>query len=86
MEAKGRGVGAHQREVEGEDLHVRARLGGEGEGFVAVVYGIDGRLSDPQVSVNPLSVLTPGFLRGIFGIKGGNGDSRPRAVPGRTKG
>ena len=61
-------------------------VGGKGEGIVAVVYGIDGRLSDPQVSVNPLSVLTPGFLRGIFGLKGGNGESTPRAVPGRTNG
>jgi len=61
-------------------------VGGEGEGFVAVVYGIDGELSDPQVSVNPLSVLTPGFLRGIFGLKGGDGDERPTAVPGRYKG
>lgn len=61
-------------------------VGGEGEGLLAVVYGIDGRLSDPQVSVNPLSVLAPGFLRGIFGIKGGDGDSAPRAVPGRING
>jgi hypothetical protein len=61
-------------------------VGGKGEGIVAVVYGIDGRLSDPQVSVNPLSVLTPGFLRGIFGIKGGDGDSTPRAMPGRVNG
>jgi hypothetical protein len=61
-------------------------IGGEGEGFVAIVYGIDGRLSDPQVSVNPLSVLTPGFLRGVFGIKGGNGESTPRATPGRPNG
>lgn len=60
-------------------------VGGEGEGLVAVVYGIDGRLSDPQVSVNPLSVLTPGFLRGVFGVKGGNGET-PRATPGRPNG
>ncbi len=61
-------------------------VGGKGEGIVAVVYGIDGPLSDPQVSVNPLSVLTPGFLRGIFGIKGDDGDSTPRAMPGRVNG
>ncbi len=64
----------------------RLLVGGEGEGLVAVVYGIDGRLSDPQVSVNPLSVLTPGFLRGIFGIRGSNGESTPRAMPGRPNG
>jgi hypothetical protein len=61
-------------------------VGGKGEGIVAIIYGIDGRLSDPQVSVNPLSVLTPGFLRGVFGIKGGNGESTPRAMPGRPNG
>jgi hypothetical protein len=61
-------------------------VGGKGEGIVAVVYGINGPLSDPRVSVNPLSVLTPGFLRGIFGIKGGDGDSTPRAMPGRVNG
>jgi len=61
-------------------------VGGEGEGFLAVVYEIDGKLSDPEVSVNPLSVLTPGFLRGIFGIGGGEDDEKPRATPGRYKG
>lgn len=40
--------------------------GGEGEGLIAVVYGVDGPVDDPKVSVNPLSALTPGFLRGIF--------------------
>jgi hypothetical protein len=25
-------------------------------------------MDDPQVSVNPLAALTPGFLRGLFGI------------------
>ena len=64
----------------------RLLVGGEGEGFVAVVYGIDGQLSDPQVSVNPLSVLTPGFLRGVFELKGGEGDEAPSALPGRRNG
>jgi hypothetical protein len=27
-----------------------------------------GPLSDPQTTINPLAALTPGFLRGIFGI------------------
>ncbi|WP_420347280.1 AsmA-like C-terminal region-containing protein [Pelagibius sp.] len=40
--------------------------GGEGEGLIAVVYGVRGRVEDPEVSVNPLSALTPGFLRNIF--------------------
>src|SRR3546814_4992909 len=33
--------------------------GGEGEGLFAVVYTVRGAVDDPDVSVNPLSVLTP---------------------------
>ena len=29
---------------------------------------VTGRLPDPQVSVNPASVATPGFLRGFFDL------------------
>lgn len=41
-------------------------LGGEGEGIIAFNYSIKGPAADPKVFVNPLSGLTPGFLRGIF--------------------
>lgn len=37
-----------------------------GEGIIAALYTMKGPLDDPSVSVNPLSVLTPGFLRGMF--------------------
>jgi hypothetical protein len=40
----------------------------EGGGVFAVAYRMRGPLNDPQTSVNPLAALTPGFLRGIFGI------------------
>ncbi len=40
--------------------------GGSGGGVVAVAYSIGGTLSDPKVSVNPVSLLTPGFIRNIF--------------------
>ncbi|MDJ0608999.1 MAG: AsmA-like C-terminal domain-containing protein [Kiloniellales bacterium] len=46
--------------------------GGEGEGLFAVLYSAEGPMNDPEVSVNPLSLLTPGFLRGIFGRSGGD--------------
>ncbi|MBR0673022.1 YhdP family protein, partial [Neoroseomonas soli] len=39
-----------------------------GGGLFAATYRIRGPLSDPAVSVNPLAALTPGFLRGIFGL------------------
>ncbi len=55
--------------------------GGEGQGLVAVVYGIDGKLSDPDVRVNPLSVLTPGFLRGLFGLSPSNGQASDEELP-----
>jgi uncharacterized protein YhdP len=40
--------------------------GGEGKGIFAASYKVKGSTNDPQVSVNPLSILAPGFLRGFF--------------------
>ena len=53
--------------------------GGEGEGFIAVTYGISGPIEDPDVSVNPLSALAPGFLRNIF--SGGGSAPDPESTP-----
>ncbi|MBM3569402.1 MAG: DUF3971 domain-containing protein [Alphaproteobacteria bacterium] len=39
-----------------------------GEGLVGLNYAIKGPAAEPSVAVNPLSVLTPGFLRRIFNI------------------
>ena len=39
-----------------------------GGGLLAVGYGLHGPMANPAVSVNPLSALTPGFLRGLFHI------------------
>ncbi len=41
-------------------------LGGEGQGLFAANYRVIGSAADPQVSVNPLSALAPGFLRRLF--------------------
>jgi uncharacterized protein YhdP len=41
-------------------------LGGEGQGLFAANYRLTGSSADPQVSVNPLTVLAPGFLRRLF--------------------
>jgi hypothetical protein len=38
-----------------------------GGGLFAADYTVRGKLSDPEVSVNPLTALTPGILRGLFG-------------------
>ena len=37
-------------------------------GLFAATWKLQGPLDDPQVSVNPLAALTPGFLRGLFDI------------------
>jgi len=42
----------------------------KGGGLVAVSYGVSGKSSDPSVRVNPLSALTPGFMRRLFSIFG----------------
>lgn len=37
-----------------------------GGGMFAASYAVEGALKNPTVSVNPLTTLTPGFLRGLF--------------------
>jgi hypothetical protein len=49
-----------------------------GGGLFAMRARLTGKLADPQVRINPLSALTPGFLRGLFGI----GQAQPpKAAP-----
>jgi hypothetical protein len=38
----------------------------DGEGIFAVTYGVKGDVDNLKVSVNPISVLAPGFLRRVF--------------------
>ena len=40
--------------------------GGEGQGIIAAAYTVKGPMSDPDISVNPVSLLAPGFLRNLF--------------------
>ncbi len=42
-----------------------------GDALIAATYNVSGPTSDPKVSVNPLSVLAPGFLRKIL-FEGGS--------------
>jgi hypothetical protein len=46
----------------------KALVGGEGEGIFAARFSVKGPASDPEVGVNPLSLLTPGFLRNLFEV------------------
>ena len=40
----------------------------KGGGVFAATYTLRGGLDNPRVAVNPLAALTPGFLRGVFGL------------------
>ncbi|USO01362.1 MAG: AsmA-like C-terminal domain-containing protein [Alphaproteobacteria bacterium] len=40
--------------------------GGPGQGLVAFSFAVQGKYSDPVITSNPLSALTPGFLKKIF--------------------
>ncbi len=50
--------------------------GGSGGGIIAASFGVKGKLSDPDISVNPVSLLTPGILRSLFFS---NGDSNEKS-------
>jgi hypothetical protein len=53
-----------------------------GGGLFAATFRVQGPVDDPQVSVNPLAALTPGFLRGLFGIgQGTQPGAQPAAPP-----
>ncbi len=50
--------------------------GGWNEGLIAVNYRLGGSPSAPQLSINPLSAVAPGFLRKLFGALEGAGQQR----------
>ncbi len=41
-------------------------VGGKGEGLFAANFSVQGTTEEPDIMVNPLSVLAPGFLRNLF--------------------
>jgi hypothetical protein len=58
--------------------------GGEkGGGVFAATYKMTGPIEKPKVTVNPLSVLAPGFLRKLFGIFDG-ADTPPPVPPAES--
>jgi hypothetical protein len=40
-----------------------------------------GAMADPDITFNPLSALTPGFLRGLFNLF----DEKPKSAPDPNK-
>lgn len=57
--------------------------GGANEGLIGINYRIAGPASAPLLTVNPLSAMTPGFLRKLFGaVDGHTPPPLPPAVSG----
>jgi hypothetical protein len=53
----------------------------DGEGIFAVTYGVRGQLDELKVAVNPVSMLTPGFLRKIFQVGAKPEPAAPMPLP-----
>ncbi len=51
--------------------------GRDNEGIFGITYAVQGRTSNPDVIVNPVSMLAPGFLRQIFEFE----QAPPQQVP-----
>jgi hypothetical protein len=61
-------------------------VGPKGGGVFAATYQATGSLDKPDVSVNPLSALAPGILRGFLDIfTGGSGNSSMNPPPDNTE-
>jgi uncharacterized protein DUF3971/AsmA-like protein len=56
-------------------------LGGEGEGIFGANFKIAGPVSDPKITVNPLSALAPGVLRKLFLFNAPTPTPEPPATP-----
>jgi hypothetical protein len=56
--------------------------GPEGEGVFGITFAIQGSMADPQVVVNPLSLVTPGIFREIFQMTPEDPRVLPRERPG----
>ena len=56
----------------------------KGGGVFAARFKVGGRIDDPTISINPVSALTPGFLRGIFDMFG-HAPAGGNAAPGDVK-
>jgi hypothetical protein len=57
--------------------------GGQGNGLFAINYAVEGPVSKPRVSTNPLSAIAPGFLRGLFVAGSGEDETLENTPPAR---
>jgi hypothetical protein len=53
----------------------------KGEGILGMTYEASGSLDEPKISVNPLSMLTPGIFRRIFEGKVPSAPAQPDVAP-----
>jgi len=56
-------------------------VGREGEGVVGITFAVQGKLEDPNVLVNPMSVVAPGIFRQIFEFRGQNSAATSTVSP-----
>jgi hypothetical protein len=56
-------------------------VGRQGEGVVGITFAIKGKLDEPTVLVNPMSVMTPGIFRQIFEFTGSAPDEAAAPPP-----
>jgi AsmA-like C-terminal region/Protein of unknown function len=56
-------------------------VGREGEGVVGITFAVQGKLNDPNVLVNPMSVVAPGIFRQIFEFRGQNSAATSTVAP-----
>lgn len=52
-----------------------------GEGIIGMTYAVRGRIDEPDISVNPLSLVTPGILRRIFEFGSATPKQMQQAMP-----
>jgi hypothetical protein len=55
-------------------------VGRQGEGVVGITFAVQGSLNDPNVLVNPMSVVAPGIFRQIFEFRA-QGQNNAAAAP-----
>ncbi|MDE3176933.1 MAG: hypothetical protein KGM15_12605 [Pseudomonadota bacterium] len=55
--------------------------GGQNEGIFAINYRVSGAASKPTLNINPLSGITPGFLRKVFGAIDGTAPTPDPDLP-----
>jgi uncharacterized protein YhdP len=60
-------------------------LTGSQDGVVVADFSLKGSSDAPDISVHPLSVLTPGLLKDVFNGMGGKPQPRPQVIDGRSK-